>query len=217
MSGRLYEFVFELSRKKDANKTADKLQFAEYKERLGTKVTGRSFDKWQEMKYTDPQKYNELKTLYKQANSVDKSAGNGIMKAGAISGALNPYDKRASEHAARYYESVRKMKTDVKNIAKHTGLHEEKIQEVKNFIFMEKHDLGGSEPEYFTPSYEMAQSWQRLIDGKDIKKHDLTLLHHEIMEKDLMNQGYSQDKAHILASEKYDYRKESDEYYAKIN
>ena len=148
---------------------------------------------------------------------IDKSAGNGIIKSGAISGALNPYDKRASEHAARYYESVMKMKTDVKNIAKNTGLREEKIQEVKNFIFMEKHNLGGSEPEYFAPSYEMAQSWQRLIDGKDIKKHDLTLLNHEIMEKDLMKRGYSQDKAHILASKKYDYRKESDEYYAKVN
>ena len=77
--------ALELSRKKDANKTADKLQFAEYKERLGTKVTGRSFDKWQEIKYTDPQKYNELKTLYKQANSVDKSAGNGIIKVGSDS------------------------------------------------------------------------------------------------------------------------------------
>lgn len=58
--------ALELSRKKDANKTADKLQFAEYKNRLGTKVTGRSFDKWQEMKYTDLNKWATTKTMYRE-------------------------------------------------------------------------------------------------------------------------------------------------------
>lgn len=57
--------ALELSRKKDVNRTADKLQFAEYKNRLGTKVVGRSFDKWQEMKYTDKERYAELKRWYR--------------------------------------------------------------------------------------------------------------------------------------------------------
>lgn len=58
--------ALELSRKKDANHTADKLQFTEYKNRLGTKVVGRSFDKWQEMKYTDEDKYSFIKLDYRR-------------------------------------------------------------------------------------------------------------------------------------------------------
>lgn len=62
--------ALELSRKKDANKTADKLQFAEYKNRLGAKITGRSFDKWQEMKYTDKEKYSFIKLDYRRQNRL---------------------------------------------------------------------------------------------------------------------------------------------------
>ena len=68
--------ALELSRKKDANKTADKLQFAEYKNRLGTKVTGRSFDKWQEMKYTDKEKWEDLKGFFRYKGNNPKSTQN---------------------------------------------------------------------------------------------------------------------------------------------
>jgi hypothetical protein len=81
---------------------------------------------------------------------------------------------------------------------------------------MNKHDLGNNELEYFAPSYEMAQSWQRLIDGKNIQVHNLTLIKHEVMEKDLMNAGLSQDEAHRLTSKTYNYSKESEEYYANL-
>ena len=35
-------------------------------------------------------------------------------------------------------------------------------------------------------AYDVAESWRRLREGKDIKKHDLTLLWHEAYEYDLM-------------------------------
>ncbi|MBQ6250181.1 MAG: hypothetical protein IJK57_00710 [Ruminococcus sp.] len=63
----------------------------------------------------------------------------------------------------------------------------------------------------------MAQSWQRLIEGKNIQKHDITLLHHEKMESDLMKKGLSQLEAHRISEKKYNYAKESREYYAEIN
>lgn len=88
--------------------------------------------------------------------------------------------------------------------------------ELRIFIFMQKHDLGGSEPEYFYPSYEMGQSWQRLIDGKSIQKHDITLLQHELMERKLMEQGYPQNEAHRITERTYNYSKESKEYYANV-
>lgn len=134
-----------------------------------------------------------------------------------VSGALNPDSKRAQEHADRYYESVRQMKNDHERIAANTEFSAEEVKQVKSFIFLEKHDLGGSEQEYFYPSYEMAQSWQRLIDGKNIQPHDLTLLRHEIMERKLMEQGYSQSEAHRAAEKQYNYSKESREYYAKAD
>ena len=150
-------------------------------------------------------------------NGVANSGNGGIIVSGAISGALNPDSERAQEHANRYYESVRHMTNDVNRIAQNTGFRVDLIAQIKDFVFMQKHDLGGSEPEYFYPSFEMAQSWQRLIDGKNIQQHDLTLLRHEQMEKDLMKQGYSQHEAHNITEQTYNYGKESKEYYAEIN
>ena len=135
----------------------------------------------------------------------------------AISGArITDTDSRtARAHAERYYGLVRSMSTDVTRIAKNTGYPESVIQRIKNFIFVEKHDLGGPVPERFAPSFSMAQSWQRLISGNP-KPHDLTLLRHELMEKELMDAGMSQDEAHIETSKVYNYAKESDEYYAAL-
>lgn len=147
--------------------------------------------------------------------TVEKQGKNSIIKSGAVSGARNPSSKEAREHAERYYGLVRSMKTDVARISETTGFAEEDIQTVKSYIFMEKHDLGGAELEYFAPDYMMAESWQRLIDGKP-ESHDITLLNHEIMERDLMKKGIPQDEAHIKASGKYNYAKEAGEYYAKI-
>lgn len=109
------------------------------------------------------------------------------------------------------------MKNDHIRIAHNTDFSEEEVKQVKSFIFLEKHDLGGSEPEYFYPSYEMAQSWQRLIDGKNIQPHDITLLKHELMERNLINQGYTQREAHKKTEEKYNYGDESRGYYAKTD
>ena len=62
----------------------------------------------------------------------------------------------------------------------------------------------------------MEESWQRWIEGKP-EKHDITLLKHEIMEKELMEKGLSQQEAHLKTSMQYNYSKEAGEYYAKID
>ena len=145
------------------------------------------------------------------------TSGGGSFTSGAISGALKPDSDEAQEHANRYYEAVRKMKNDHIRIAHNTDFSEEEVKQVKSFVFLEKHDLGGSKPEYFYPSYEMAQSWQRLIDGKNIQPHDITLLKRELMERNLINQGYTQREAHKKTEEKYNYGDESRGYYAKTD
>lgn len=142
-------------------------------------------------------------------------ANSGTMK--AINGGriTNVYGSAAEAHAKRYYGLVREMKTDVARIAQNTGYSEEAIQRIKDFIFVDKHDLGDSEPRRFDPSFAMAQSWQRLINGTP-EPHDLTLLKHEIMEKELMDGGVSQHDAHIETSKKFNFGKESDDYYAAL-
>ncbi len=135
----------------------------------------------------------------------------------AVSGGriTNIYSKAASAHAERYYDFVRKMKTDVSYIAQNTGFSETEVQAIKNYLFMEKHDLGGFEPQLFSPDFAIAQSWQRLIKG-NLVSHDLTLLRHEIMEKKLIGNGLSQESAHIEASKAHNYSKEVADYYATL-
>ena len=166
-----------------------------------------TFDEWKNS-LSDEQK-NALKYV---ANAEKR----GIINTGSISGALNPYSKRAEGHAVRYYESVRYMTTDVARIASNTGYSTNEIQRIKNFIFMEKHDLGRGKLEDFDASYEMAQSWQRLIDGKNIQQHDLILLKHEIMENKLVDLGIPQSEAHIMTSKEYNYSREARKYYDTI-
>lgn len=173
-----------------------------------TKLAGKA-----EQRETEKPESSEISLV---TGSVGKAKGPAAIKERLISGALDPDSVRARKHAGQYYESVRRMTTDVKRIAENTGIPEAVIQRIKNFIFMDVHDLGEGKIARFDPSYEMAESWQRLINGKDIQPHDLTLLRHEIMENELMDQGYSQDEAHRITSAKYNYAKEAYKYYGEI-
>lgn len=134
---------------------------------------------------------------------------------GAISGARNPYSEKAHEHAKRYYDEIRKRKTDVEKISTFTGYSTKDIQIIKDYLFIDKHDLGEYGVKRFDPDYMIAESWRRLSEGKP-EKHDLTLLNHEMLEKELITKGKSQRDAHIIATQKYNYEKEANEFYGKI-
>ena len=141
----------------------------------------------------------------KAKSGLDNGSRSGIMNTGVISGALNPYSKEAEKHAVQYYESVRHMTTDTQKISAETGISRDKIDKIKNHVFITEHDLLTGHKR-FDPSYDMAQSWQRLING-DFKEQDIVLLKHEYAELRYMEKGYSQNEAHILASKKYNYAK----------
>lgn len=77
--------------------------------------------------------------------------------------------------SARLPWRFRKMTTDVKRIAQNTGYSVETIQAIKSFIFLELHDLGEGRIAHFDVSFEMAESWQRLmgrINAVKIHSHD---------------------------------------------
>lgn len=148
----------------------------------------------------------EFERWLSEKEKVEKFSTSDIIKSGAISGALNPNSKEADEHANRYYESVRHMTNDTVRIAKNTGWKQSAIEQIKNYVFVEEHDLIEGHKR-FTPSYDMAQSWQRLIDGKIIKEQDWVLLKHEYLEMKLVEKGMTQDEAHIVASKKHNFAK----------
>lgn len=137
---------------------------------------------------------------------------------GGISGAIsNPLSPEAVRHAYKYYEEIRHRKDDVYKIAEFTGYTPEQVLKVKNFLFVETHILSEG-IRRFDPSFEIAESWQRLSDMQDyVQPHDELLIPHELMEMDLINKGYSQDEAHEKTSEKYDYPEESNKFYEQLN
>ena len=56
-----------------------------------------------------------------------------------------------------------------------------------------------------------------VVDGKDIKPHDITMLRHENLELNLMKKyNMTYDVAHNLAESKYNYKKELDEFLERI-
>ena len=131
-----------------------------------------------------------------------------------ISGALNPYSERADPHAEIYYEEIRHRKDDVYKISKTTGYTVEQIQRIKNYLFIDKHQLATGFKR-FSASYQISESWRRLALGKP-ESHDITMINHEIMEMALVDKGMSQYEAHKEASKKYNYPKEAKEFYDKI-
>ena len=138
----------------------------------------------------------------------------GALVSGAI---IDPESKRAVQHAITYYGLVRARQDDIYKIANNIGLDVQIVAKIKSYIFIEYHFLeNGTKYSRFDPSFEIAQSWQRLIDGKNIQEHDLILIDHELYESNLVNNGMSQDEAHLLASYKYNYTEASRRYYLNL-
>ncbi len=131
------------------------------------------------------------------------------MSIAGASGAIPRNDIAMQEnHAKLYYEEIRRRTGDVSAIAKNSGLSVEDITKIKQHMFFNKYDLGQNEPTVFDPSYDMAESWQRLIDGKGILEMDGIMLKHELMEYELMNeQGLDYKTAHNMAEAVYNYTK----------
>lgn len=126
---------------------------------------------------------------------------------GALSDKNDPDGSRRQKHAQLFYSARRNSKKEpfIKRIAENSGMNEKTIGKIFDHIFIEQHEIYG-ELRNFDPSYDMAESFRRLYEGKNILPHDLILLRHERLELELMQRyDYSQIDAHILASKKYNY------------
>lgn len=154
----------------------------------------------------------------KKAEKLEKLRRSDILISGARITDLNSAE--ADEFAEMYYEEIRHFSTDSKKIADNLGKEESDIRKIKAYLFEDDSliDPDTGESRQFDPDCAIAQSWQRLMNGKDIKLHDKTLIEHELLEMKIKqeNPGIDHVKAHELATEKYNYPKEALEYYGNL-
>ena len=158
--------------------------------------------------------YEEWKSGKAAGGTAFREGRNEARESGAVSGALrnsnDPDGKKRREHAARYYEAVRRRdkSAEVAAVAKNAGSDLETVTAAYDHIFIDEHDLAGGH-ERFAPDYYMAQSWQRLRSGIGIQQHDRTLILHEKTESEYMKSGMDYTSAHEKANKDgYNYQKE---------
>lgn len=133
---------------------------------------------------------------------------------------IDPDSTEGANFAEMYYKEIRSFSTDIEKIADNLGKDKSDIRKIKEYLFENKSWYNPETKEYerFKPDCAIAQSWQRLMNGKDIKKHDRTLIEHELLEMKIKeeNPGIDHLEAHRLASVKYNYPEEVREYYGNI-
>ena len=164
----------------------------------------------------------ENKKKYEQKQNEWKSVANDADSAIMISGAriTDIFSEEAENFAEMYYKEVRSFSTDAKKIAENLGKEESDIAKIKAYLFEDESLFDSDLKAYrrFDPDCAIAQSWQRLMTGKDIKPHDRTLIEHELLEMKIKRENPDMEhwKAHELATEKFDYPKEALEYYGNL-
>lgn len=149
---------------------------------------------------------------------IAKSAGSDIITSGAR--ITDIFSEEAEEFAEMYYEEIRSFSTDTKKIAKNLNKDASDIRKIKAYLFEDNSFFDPDTGEYrrFDPDCAIAQSWQRLMIGKDVKPHDRTLIEHELLEMKIKRENPTMEhwKAHEMAAEVYNYPKEADEYYGNL-
>lgn len=114
--------------------------------------------------------------------------------------------------ADQIYEAARNRKSDISRVSKHSGMKKSDITKVYNHMFINEYELTGGKKR-FDPDIDMAESWQRLFIGKNIQKHDIIMLKHELLEYKLMNKdNYSYREAHLKTNQKWNYEAALNKY-----
>ena len=150
-----------------------------------------------------------------QRFSFNMTPFGGIINKKTVSGALtsknDPDFQRRTDFANSYYKEVlgRKREYEIAAVAKNSGMNEREVSKVFAHIFENEHLFMDGSIHKFDCDYDMAQSWIRLREGKNIQEHDMILLKHELMEAEIMGDGTDipYEPAHEETTKKYDYKK----------
>lgn len=141
------------------------------------------------------------------------------LKSGALNIKNDPLGRKREAHAKRYYEEItnRKPYTVINRIAKNGNISKKSAKNIYNHVFVESHRFADGSTRMFDPDYDMAESFRRILDGKDIKSHDIVLIKHENLELNLMKKyNLAYEDAHNLAVRKYDYEKALDDFLKEV-
>ncbi|MBA4538839.1 hypothetical protein H1Z61_17345 [Bacillus aquiflavi] len=76
---------------------------------------------------------------------------------------------------------MRANNNDIEKIAANIGLPKWKIARIKDHLFYKSHKKDNGVGR-FDADPDMADAWERLIEGKNIKSNDIDLLNHEFFE-----------------------------------
>lgn len=142
-----------------------------------------------------------------------------MKNAGALSNKTDPFGRKREKHAISYYEEIRNRRSNyvIKRISKNGGVSEKAAKNIYEHVFVEKHIFADGTERQFDPDYDMSESFRRILEGKNIKPHDITMLRHENLELNLMKKyNMVHEDAHSLAEQKYNYKKELDEFLEMI-
>lgn len=156
----------------------------EYDEWLDFLAKGGTTEEWESLKASK---------VYKSA--TNKESKDGIMLSGAKSGALTSKNDadfaKRNKFADDYYAEVlkRDRNYEISAVAKNSGMSVEDVDKVFAHVFELKHLFNDGRISKFNTDYDMAQSWIRLREGKNIQEHDMILLKHELMEANIMGRG----------------------------
>lgn len=134
-----------------------------------------------------------------------------MRESGAVYGAIDDRDpgniKKLDKFAKSYYHEVlnRDRDTEISAIAANATISSLVAEQIFNHIFVNQYPLNGKMQNFY-PDYDMARSWQRLREGKNIQKHDILMLEHELFESILMADGMDYREAHLITNELYNYQ-----------
>lgn len=151
--------------------------------------------------------FDDFKKKYLKA--VENSENSGIISTGA-KGALtsknDPNYSKRNAHATRYYSNIRNSDRNsiVAAISKNVDIDSKDVGTALDHLFYTKHELEKGFV-YFEEDYDIAESIQRLRDGRNIQPHDIILIQHEALEAKYMSSGMLFNEAHSKAESQYNY------------
>lgn len=122
-------------------------------------------------------------------------------------------------HSELYYEEMRNRKQGyiIKKMSKNANISENAAKDIYQHIFIKEHTFQDGSVKRFDPDYHMAESFRRILEGKDIKPHDIVMLKHEKLELGLMKKyNMVYEEAHSLAETKYSYNKALNDFLKEL-
>lgn len=172
---------------------------------------------------TPKERLNSLRRENYAANKVFINAQKRInyaRKTGSLLGAYNDkndpfFEKRRKIGEDLYVEiGNRKRIYEIEAVSRNSGFTREEIDTIFSHIFENEHLFEDGTVRKFDSDYYMAHSWLRLREGKNIQKHDIIMLHHELEEARIMNKNLEipYEKAHNQVEKTWNYKSALMEY-----